>query len=63
MAKKQRVIQKRQDRLTMTTTEEFGKRVRKVADAKNLTISRLMAEIIEPAIEEMEREMDLLSTK
>jgi len=60
MAKRQRKLEEITDRVVMTCTQKTGQRIRRIAGKKNITISRLLAEIVEPALDELEAELDAL---
>lgn len=61
MVKKQRKLfdTNATDRVVMTCSKEMGQRIRKLADKKGLTISHLLATIVEPKIVELETEQIL----
>lgn len=57
MAKLQRSIgAEKNDRFLITVSEETGKQIRKLANQKNETFSKFLAEIIEAKLDELEAE-------
>lgn len=52
--KQRRKIGKEYDRIMFSCSEETGNRIRELADSKGVTISKLVGDIVESALDRLE---------